>query len=88
MVCEIGPVFISQQVTEALPRHDIEPVTSGLPKLDEHNNETFHWARLALSDDLSFVVKLDVAILCDVAELPRGSTTCLHLNGDVTSLYI
>ena len=88
MFVQIGLVVLDKQITEFLPREDVETIVSVLLNLYEGHDELAHRANLRISDNLPLAVKRDVAVLCDVAKLPRGATTCFDLDGDVPSSFV
>ena len=88
MLCQVCLVSLDQQVAQALPREDVEKVIPVLLNSNEGHNEAAHRANLRISDNLPRVVKRDVAILFDVAKLPRTAATCFDLDRDVSPAFV
>ena len=88
MFVQIGFVVLDKQISEFLPREDVETIVYVLLNLDEGHDESAHRANLRVSDNLPLAIKRDVAVLCDVAKLPRGATTCFDLDGDVSPSFV
>ncbi len=72
-----------QQVSHAFPREDVESVIPLIHNPHEGHDESEYRTRLKVADNLPLAVKCDIAILGDVAKLPRRAATCFHLDGDM-----
>jgi hypothetical protein len=88
MPFKVSPMFLDQQVAQALPCENVEPILSVFFNLDEGHDKPLHGTSLWFPDDLPFAIKRDVTELPDVAELPRLTPARFYLDGDVSAGFV
>jgi hypothetical protein len=75
-------VMSDQQVAQPLPREDVKAVIPVVLDFHEGHDETKYRTGLHVAYNLPLTVKRDVAILRDVAKLPRRAETCRPASSD------